>query len=409
MKPVTLPIVLASSFSFCRRRAYLGTAVLTDLPVVRALAIASSAAVEARISPSAVIAFRLISASARLYSFGKTLTNFGSASPQWSRISRARRLPVHWWWSLISVLSSDFVGLLAVPDRALERLLLLGHRQHAAERDHRRVAARRELAVLVVDVGDAAAHAGGEVAPGLAEDDDGAARHVFAAVVAGAFDDRRRARQAHREALARDAAQERLAAGRAVEHGVADDDVLRRVAAEVDARPDRETAARQSLAGVVVGVADQIDRDALGEERAEALPAGAFHLDEDGVVGQPSRMAPDQLAREHRADRAIDVSDVLEQLHLLAALERRRALLDQAHVERLGEAVILRLDVAARDLGRRRRRLQEPAEVEPARLPVRDALPRVEQVDAADQLVEAAHAELGHDLRALPRRRRRRS
>ncbi len=286
-------------------------------------------------------------------------------------------------------LQQHLVGLLAVPDRALERLLLLGHRQDAAERDHRRVAARGELAVLVVDIGDAAAHAGGEVAAGLAEDDDGAAGHVLAAVVAGAFDDGGRARQAHREALAGDAAQERLAAGGAVEHGVADDDVLGRLAAEVDARPDRQTAARQALAGVVVGIADQVDRDAGGEEGAEALPAGAFHLDEDGVVGQALRMAPDQLAGEHRADRAVDVSRLLQDLHLLAALERRRALLDQAHVERLGQAVVLRLDVTTRHFGRRGRRLQQAAEVEAARFPVSDAFSRVEQIDAADQLVEA--------------------
>ena len=86
-----------------------------------------------------------------------------------------------------------------------------------------------------------------------------------------------------------------------------------------------------------------------------------------------------------------------QDLHLLAALERRRALLDQAHVERLGQAVVLHFDVAARHFGRSGRRLQEAAEVEAARLPVGDALPRVEQVDPADQLVEGADAELRHD------------
>ena len=50
------------------------------------------------------------------------------------------------------------------------------------------VAALPEIAVRVPDVGDAAAHAGGEVAAGGAEDDDAAAGHVFAAVVADAFD-----------------------------------------------------------------------------------------------------------------------------------------------------------------------------------------------------------------------------
>ena len=41
----------------------------------------------------------LISPKARLYSFGKTLTNFKRACAQLSRNSRARWLPVHLWWS----------------------------------------------------------------------------------------------------------------------------------------------------------------------------------------------------------------------------------------------------------------------------------------------------------------------
>ena len=56
--------------------------------------------------------------------------------------------------------------------------------------------------------------------------DDDAAGHVFAAMVAAAFDHRDRARVAHREALAGDALEIGLAGDRAVEHGVADDDVL---------------------------------------------------------------------------------------------------------------------------------------------------------------------------------------
>ena len=83
--------------------------------------------------------------------------------------------------------------------------------------------ASRNVPSLVEHVGDAAAHAGGEVAPGRAEHDDAAAGHVLAAVVADALDDGAGARVAHREALAREAAEERPAGGRAVEHGVADD------------------------------------------------------------------------------------------------------------------------------------------------------------------------------------------
>src|SRR5678815_623826 len=50
-------------------------------------------------------------------------------------------------------LQQGLVGLLAMPDRALDRLLLLDSSRHGGERDHRGVAARRELAVLVVHVG----------------------------------------------------------------------------------------------------------------------------------------------------------------------------------------------------------------------------------------------------------------
>ncbi len=60
--------------------------------------------------------------------------------------------------------------------------------------------------------------------PVLPEHHDDAAGHVFAAVIAGAFDDRDRARVAHREALAGDAAEIAFALDRAVHHRVADDD-----------------------------------------------------------------------------------------------------------------------------------------------------------------------------------------
>ena len=62
--------------------------------------------------------------------------------------------------------------------------------------------------------------------PGRPEHDHPAAGHVLAAVVADALDDGEGARVAHAEALADDAAQEDLAAGRAVGDHVAGDDVV---------------------------------------------------------------------------------------------------------------------------------------------------------------------------------------
>src|SRR3972149_3550048 len=95
-----------------------------------------------------------------------------------------------------------------------------------SEVDHLPVAAPGEVAVEVEDVGDAARHARGEVAPGPTDDHDAAAGHVLAPVVAHALDDRGDAAVAYAEALPGDAAEGGLAARRAVERDVTDDDVL---------------------------------------------------------------------------------------------------------------------------------------------------------------------------------------
>ena len=155
------------------------------------------------------------------------------------------------------------------------------------EADELRVAARREGAVVVEDVGDAAAHPGGEVAPRPAEHDHDAARHVLAAVVADALDDGRRARVAHGEALAGEPAEERLAGGGPVEHGVADHDALLGREAGVVGRAHAERAAREALADVVVRVADERELDAGREPGAERLPRRPRQRDADRSVRQP--------------------------------------------------------------------------------------------------------------------------
>ena len=230
----------------------------------------------------------------------------------------------------------------------------------------------------------------------------GAAGHVFAAVVADALDHRVRAGVAHREALARDAAEVRLARDRAVEHDVAGDDVLGRLAAELGRGLHRDAPARQAFAAVVVGVADQVERHALRQERAEALAGRAGKADVDRVIGQALvAVALRDLARQHGADRAVDVADRHVDRDLFAALERGLRELDQPVVERLLQAVVLLLAVLARDFGPDRRLMEDPREVQALRLPVLDALLRVEQVGAADQLVELAHAEARHHLAHL--------
>src|SRR5690606_7758312 len=97
--------------------------------------------------------------------------------------------------------------------------------------------------------------------------DDAPAGHVFTAVVAHTFHDGVHAGVAHAEALACHAAHVRLAARGAIEGHVADDDVLLGAEAAALWRVDDQPPARQPLTEVVVGVALQFQRHALGHER----------------------------------------------------------------------------------------------------------------------------------------------
>src|SRR5262249_56655964 len=121
--------------------------------------------------------------------------------------------------------------------------------------DHADVAAPLEVAIDVEDVGDAARHPRREVAPRASQHDHAAARHVLAAVVADALHDGVSAAVADGEALASHSADEGLAARRAVERDVADDDVLLGRESRAPRRKDDQPSAREALAPVVVGVA----------------------------------------------------------------------------------------------------------------------------------------------------------
>ena len=118
-------------------------------------------------------------------------------------------------------------------DEAAHRCFVRRTCLEAFEADHVAVHLRRELAVFVEDVRDTGTHACGEVSAGVSKDNHDAAGHVLAAVVAHALDHRVRAGVAHGKALAADATEKRLAFDGAVEHDVAGDDVLGRLAAEL--------------------------------------------------------------------------------------------------------------------------------------------------------------------------------
>src|SRR6202451_1298956 len=83
-----------------------------------------------------------------------------------------------------------------------------------------------EVSTLVKHVGDASTHTGGKISATSSEDKHQALGHVFAAMVSDSLDHGGRPGIANGKALARDAVEKRLAARRAVEGNVANENIL---------------------------------------------------------------------------------------------------------------------------------------------------------------------------------------
>ena len=109
--------------------------------------------------------------------------------------------------------------------------------------------------------------------------------------------------------------------GGAVHHGVAHDDVFGSHTAEVQAGAHHHAATRQALAGVVVGVAHQIQGNAIAQEGAKRLAAGALHADVDGVIGQTFGVHLGHRARQHRTHGAVNVAYRLQNFDRLALVD----------------------------------------------------------------------------------------
>ncbi len=203
-------------------------------------------------------------------------------------------------------------------------------------------AARGEVALIVVDESDAAAHAGGEVAAGRAEHDDDAVGHVFAAVIAHAFDHGCCAGVANRKALAGDAVEEDFAAGCAVEDDVADENAFLGQEAGGLGRIGDDAAAGEAFAQIVVGVAFKLERDALRNECAEALAGRSAEFEVDGAVGQAGgAVTARDFAAQHGAHGAVHVANGEAGGDGRLRFERGLGLGDERVIERLVEAVIL--------------------------------------------------------------------
>ena len=257
------------------------------------------------------------------------------------------------------------------------------------------IAAPPEVPVGVQHVGDAARHARGEVAAGLAEHDDAAARHVFAAVVAHALHHGAHPAVAHGEAFAGHAADVGFAVRRPVQGHVADDDVVLRGEGRAGRRIQNDLAAGQALGEIVVGVARQFQRHAGRHEGRETLARGPVEPEMDGVVGQAgAAVAPRDVAADDGAGDAVDVLDRQAGRHPLTALDGRRGEVEQRlPVQRPLQPVVLADPAIAAHLGADVGPVQDVGVVQPARLPVRNGAARLDAVGAPDHVVQRAEAE----------------
>ena len=238
--------------------------------------------------------------------------------------------------------------------------------------------------------------------------DHDAAGHVLAAVIAHAFDDGRRAAIAHREPLAGEAIDEDFARRRAVEQRIADDDVFLGIEGRARRRLHDDPAAGEALAQVVVGVADELQRHALGEEGPETLAGRAAESQLESAVGQSlAAVVLHDAVAEDRAHGAVDVANRHFQARCACLLPGPAPSCSMIFQSRWSLCMSLCGANAAQRAAVRLVGLGEHGrEVQALGLPMLDRLVETEPLDLADHVVELAEAQFGHDRGGRPRPRR---
>ena len=124
---------------------------------------------------------------------------------------------------------------------------------------------------------------------------------------------------AHTEPLACNAAYKGFSAGGSVEGHISDDDILLRLKGNSRRRIDNQLAAGKTFSKVVVGIAYQLQGQALGNKRAEALTAAAAAANGVGVLRQSLRVFPGNLRAEDGSQGTVYIGNIHLDAPLLAA------------------------------------------------------------------------------------------
>src|SRR5260221_1030432 len=153
---------------------------------------------------------------------------------------------------------------------------------------HFAVAASGELAADIVYVCDATTHPGCKIPAGVTQDNDPAARHVFAAVVADAFDDSLYTGVADSKAFAGLTTDECFTGGSAIEGYVTDDAVLFGDESCILRRIDDEPCTGKTLTKIMICAAFKLEVHPMGIEGSEALAGCTGEFKVNGAFGKAS-------------------------------------------------------------------------------------------------------------------------
>src|SRR5277367_1565793 len=146
-----------------------------------------------------------------------------------------------------------------------------------------------EIESFVEYICNSAAHARCKIAAALSQDKHQSVGHVFTAMVSDAFNNRRCAGIAHREAFSGDATEKRFAAGCAIQRNVADEHAFLRGKPGSSRWIYDNSPTGESLTDVVVGVAFERKRDSFTKECRKTLSRGTGEASLDGSIRQPPR------------------------------------------------------------------------------------------------------------------------
>ena len=276
--------------------------------------------------------------------------------------------------------------------------------RHAVDVDQLMVVAVDEIALHVEHIREAAGESGTEVHPGAPQHANDASGHVLAAVIARALDHRERAGVAHGETLAGGSRGVQFAAGRPVKTGVSHDHRVAGHEARGRMRLQHDPAAGHALADVIVRLPLEKQVQAARIPHAEALAGGALEMDDQGCRAH-ARIAPAlrDLAGHARADGAMVVADRIGEFATGLGLDRAPHVLEHLLAEHaLVEGCIAAVGAVLR-LVRNQRRVREQGRQVELLLLGGFARQYLEELRAADELGDAAHADRGHDLAAFPR------